>query len=204
MDSAVVYTTFSELVDRADVIIIGKATAKKGVVNTARDLNDNTMPDSTFYSIGQIYEVQVDSYLKGNGPGLIYVIQNQGHISSAAQGISNDEIEQAQELSNHIPLTINEQYMMFLSSPDPDYSYNDFPIDDYYFGGGHPWRFEITEAGCVQPIDEEGESLYLYFPSQPLDEFLRFINNPGAFPTLPYPAPISPSRCPTESITTYP
>jgi hypothetical protein len=202
-ESSVVYTTLSEIVDRSDVIVIARATAIKGIVNTARDPNDHTMPDPIYFSIGQIYVVRVDSYIKGDGSKLIYVIQNEGFIPSESQVSTSDDIEQAQKLSDSAPLIIGRQYIMFLSFHDPEYSYDDFPINEFLFAKGHPWRFEITNTECVQPEDGITE-LYIYFPAQSLEEFIQLIENPNSTTELPYPAPLSPTRCAPESITTNP
>jgi hypothetical protein len=202
-ESAVVYTTLKEIVDRSDVIVVGRASNKKGIVNIARDPSNHTIPDPIYFSIGQIYEVQIDSYLKGEGKSNIFVIQNEGFFSLASQQPTSEIIEQAKNHSDSIPLIIGKRYIMFLSSHDPEYSYADFPIDEFLFAKGHPWQFEITDTDCVQPVDKITD-LYMNFPAQTLDKFIQFINNPTTFPEVPYPAPLSSERCTEESIVTTP
>jgi hypothetical protein len=202
-ESAVVYTNFKEITDRSDVIIIGTSIAQKVIVNIARDPNDHTMPDPLYFSIGQIYEIQVDRYLKGDGTASIYVIQNEGFMPLGSQEPTNDDIDKAKKLSDSAPLVIGRVYIMFLSYHDPEYSYDDFPIKEFLFAKGHPWRFEITNTGCVQPEDGITD-LYIYFPSTAVNEFIQYINKPTTFPEVPYPAPLSANRCSVSNISTTP
>lgn len=196
-----VYTTFKEIVDRSSAIVIGWPTSTKGVVNTARDPKDPTRQDPNYFGIGQVYEVQVDRYLKGNGPDLIYVIQNEGLIPSKSKEVTEDEVVQAKKLSNTLPLTIGDQYIMFLSASE--FSYDNFSKDGLFIGRGHPWRFEVTSSECVQPEDAL-TVVIRYFPSQTLDKFIELINDPNAAPEMPYPAQGISGGCTPENIRPYP
>jgi hypothetical protein len=203
LESAIIYSTLSELVSSADVIFIGEALSTRGIVNTARDPSNHSIPDPMYFSVGQIYRVETESYLKGEGPSNIYVIQNEGFIHLESSSPSENEIQTAKEQSDSTPLIIGRRYIMFLSYHDPEYSYDEFPIDDFLFAKGHPWRFEITDSNCVQP--ENGlQEVYRYFPAMPLTEFIQYFNTPAIYPELAYPAPLSPERCPVVSIDTTP
>jgi hypothetical protein len=202
-ESAIIYSTLTELVNQSDVIVIGEAINKRGIVNTARDPDNHAIPDPEYYRIGQIYKIEIESYLIGGGPSLTYIIQNEGFIPLGSSSPTEAEIKIAKEQSSSAPLIIGRRYIMFLSYHDPEYSYDEFPIDDFLFASGHPWRFEITDADCMQPEDGLPE-VYNYFPAVPLNEFLQYINNPATFPEVAYPAPLSPERCPVVSIDTTP
>lgn len=199
-NSAVVYTTMKEITDKSDIIIIGQPTKKNGIINTDRDPNDPSKPDPQYFGIGQIYEVEVSNYLKGDGVNTLYIVEYQGHAFQNPQELTENEIEQAMQRENIIPLSISKRYIMFLRSFTDDYV--DFPYQ-HYSGVGHPWRFEITDSDCVQP-DDEITDLSIYFPPTLLDKFIQYINNPAIFPEVPYPAPLSPGRCPIPNIDTTP
>ncbi len=170
-------------------------------MNTARDPNDPTKPDLNNFGVGQVYDVQVDGYLKGDGSLLIDVVQSHGLIPSKSQGLTDDDFEQARKQSHILPLTIGKRYIMFLSSSE--FSYDGYSKGELLGGRGHPWRFEITDAECVQPEDAITE-IDRYFPSLPMDEFVKFIHDPNSFPEIPYPAPDSAGICALESTTPYP
>lgn len=198
--SAVVYMTMDEITDKSDVIIIGEPTKKDGIFNTDRDTKDPSKPDPQYFGIGQVYEVEVGDYLKGEGPNTIKIVEYQGHITQNPQELTENDIKQAMQRENIMPLSIGLRYIMFLRSFTDNYV--DFPYQ-HYSGIGHPWRFEITDSNCVQPDDEITE-LSIYFPPTSLDIFIQYINNPATFPEVPYPAPLSPGRCPISKFDTTP
>jgi hypothetical protein len=192
-ESAVVYTTIEEISNNSKIIIIGRPVANEGIVNTARDPDDPTKEDPEYFGIGQVYEVEISSYIKGEGPNSLYVIQNQGIINRDLHEISDDDIEQAQKVSKVIPLLINEQYILFLHPAS--YSYGKFPLEQLVVGRGHPWAFRINELGCAQAEDSIANVLR-YFPARPLDEFVGYIQNPNSYrENNPYPYPESEAKC---------
>ena len=200
-DSAVVRTTFKEIVDNSQVILIGQPTSTKGILNTARNPNDPTKEDTHFFSISQVYEVKVENYLLGTGANTIYVIQNQGFIASSPKDLTETELEQVRKNSNTLPLSLGTRYIMFLVNSD--YAYGNFQKEALLYGTGQPWRFEITDSGCVQ-LTVDVKELNRYFPSEPLDEFVKFIQDPTSFPEIPYPAPARLDKCVPETINPYP
>jgi hypothetical protein len=190
--SAVVYTTMEEITNEASTIIIGRPVGERGIVNTARDPNDLSKPDSEYFGIGQVYEVEVISYIKGEAANTLYVIQSHGQARISSQELSESDIEQGRQRENIIPLSLNENYVMFLNPAE--YAYGDFPIDQLFGGRGHPWRFRINELDCVLP--EDSIDLLRYFPAQSLDSFINSIENPSVFTeSYPYPAPENGNLC---------
>jgi hypothetical protein len=69
--SMVYYGSFYELTEQADIVIIGQAQEAKEIVNAARVPGDPAKPDADHFGVGQIYEVRVDEYQKGDGPKII-------------------------------------------------------------------------------------------------------------------------------------
>lgn len=204
--SYVIYTSFAELVSAADVIILGQPTGSKGVVNTARNINDISQPDAGIFSIGQVYQVQVERYLKGDGPQSISVIQNQGIFSLESLGLTADEvtaseIEQARRSFAVLPLTIGRQYIFFVSAAD--FAYGELPKEGTFAAGGLPWRFHVASPDCVYTEDTEAE-IARYYPPQTLDDFLELIENPGSISGVPSPAPNTIQECPPKVVRPYP
>jgi len=141
------------------------------------DPNDPTKQDPEYFGIGQVYEVEISSYIKGEGPKSLYVIQNQGIVNRDLHKLSDDDIERAQKMSKVIPLSINEQYVLFLHPAS--YSYGKFPLEQLVVGRGHPWVFRINELDCVQ-IEDSIANVLRYFPARTLDEFIGSIRNPDS------------------------
>lgn len=206
-ESYIIFPTFKELVAAADVIILGQPTGSKGVVNTARNINDISQPDAGIFSIGQVYQVQVERYLKGDGPQSISVIQNQGIFTLESLGLTADEvtasdIEQVRQLFAVLPLTIGRQYIFFLSAAD--FAYGELPKEGTFgLSGGLPWRFHVASPDCVYTEDTEAE-IARYYPPQTLDDFLGLIQDPGSISGVPYPAPGILQECPPKVLRPYP
>ena len=187
--SYVLYGTMQELVDRADIIIIGRPVGENGVINTNRNPSDTSQPDPSEFSLGQIYEIEVLHYIEGEGPATLYAIQYQGCIfEQVGEEISESDIERARQREGIIPLSLNQRYIMFLYLNDV---YQESPLV-LYSGTAHPWKFSINELDCVQPEDEL--DLQMYFPPQTLESFITWIENPGMYQlwdpyAYPYPYP---------------
>ncbi len=63
--SYITATSVSELANISTLIVIGKAIKTGNVINMARDIDDISKPDPNLFGIGQIYELEVTRYLKG-------------------------------------------------------------------------------------------------------------------------------------------
>jgi hypothetical protein len=199
-DVPVIYTSIPEISSKSNAIVIGQPVAIKEVVNTALDNGNPAKPDPDLYSIGQIYEVRVDSYLKGDGGKIIFVIQSQGVLVTKSGPPTIEEIGKAQNQHDHIPLGLNKKYVMFLRSSRR--VYEGYPNDDVFFGVGHPWLFDLSDPECIRPEDSL-VSIYRYYPPQPLSELIKKIDEPfspsEAQGAVPYPGPESMYICPDEA-----
>jgi len=200
-ESAVVYSTFKEILENSYIILKGRAIQQKGVINSARDPNDLSKEDPNYFGIGQVYEVAVEEYLKGDGPTLINVVQNEGFILTQPEVVSEKEIELARSLSSSLPLSVDKRYIMFLASSELTYS--GYKNGELFIGRGHPWKFEITTSDCVLPDDYIVET-HRFFPPISLDRFVNHIIHPETFSSMTYPESTDSLDCLIENSNTYP
>jgi len=197
--SQVIFATMEDLLKHTDIVILGRPVGEKGIINTAREVSDLTKTDPDMFSIGQVYEVEVIRYIKGEGANSLFVVQHQGTVFLNTQELSESAIEAARERENVIPLAINERYVMFLAFSE--FAYEGYPTEQLVGGVGHPWRFRINELDCVQAEDLDSFWLLNYFPPQTLDGFIQWIENPALYGgSFPYPAPEDQYQCDMGSL----
>ena len=200
--SYVVYPTFAEIASNSDIIVVARIKSPLDIVNTARDIDDHARPDPDHFSIGQVYELEIDSYLKGTGPETIFYVENQGFISN--QGTPNaEDIEREKseaEGQAYIPLRADQTYLLFLRVLDQGYRIGSYDAESLYVGTGHPWQFDLADPNCVR-VEDIIQEMALYFPVQPLTKIREQIEEPVEMQTLPYPCPEVNQEC---LITPYP
>jgi len=70
-----------------------------------------------FYSIAQVYEIQVERYLKGSGPDLIRTAQVEGQVrgSSAPTEIN---VKVARSKYQYVPMVTGNRYIFLLDEGD--------------------------------------------------------------------------------------
>ena len=114
--SYVVYLTFAELASNSDIIVEAHVKSTLDIVNMARAIDDHAKPDPSYFGIGQVYELEIESYLKGNGPETIYYVEYQGTIwDNGAPSVEDIEREKSKwEGQEYIPLRANQTYLLFL------------------------------------------------------------------------------------------
>jgi hypothetical protein len=200
--SYVVYPTFAELASDSDIIVEARVKSILDIVNTARDLDDHAKPDPNYFGIGQVYELEVDSYLKGTGPETIFYVENQGFISNKGTPHAEDiEREKSKsEGKDYIPLRANQTYLLFLRVLDQGYRIGSYDAESLYAGTGHPWQYNLEDPNCVR-VEDILQEMALYFPVQPITRILEQIEEPTEMQTLPYPYPEANQEC---LITPYP
>lgn len=114
-DIPVFYTSFQELASRSTNIVIGSVIAPVEMINTARDIDDLSHPDPDYFSISQIYEVEVERYLKGKGEEIIDIVQNQGFLIIQSDPPTTSEIEKARMEYDYIHLHPGQTYLFFVN-----------------------------------------------------------------------------------------
>ena len=202
----VIYTSIPELSSKSDTIIIGKIIATGEIINTARDFDDPAKPDPDYFSVGQIYEVDVEQYLKGDGDKIINILQNQGFLITRSKAPTTSEIERAMAEYDYVQLRPGQTYLFFINTAQNEYG--EFTKEKLFAGVGHPWLFDMTDPECVQPLDTL-EVIYAYFPPRPLTTFINQLIKPfdqsSQLESLPYPPPETlNTTCPIKSSAPYP
>jgi hypothetical protein len=195
ISSQVVASSIQELAHFADLIVIGQVVSKEKVINTARNPQDLSQPDPRYYSINQVYKVEVEKVIKGGDLKSLLVVQNQGFLSlTADQSPSLSEIEGEVHRNNqktYIPLSLNKRFFFFLRVLDKvNYDLDGYQSADLYAGVAEPWRFEITGNGSVIP-ETLLSGTQKNFPSNNLETVLDAIGQqyiPGQI-NNPYPQP---------------
>lgn len=194
--SMVYYGSFYELTEQADIVIIGQAQEAKEIVNAARVPGDPAKPDADHFGVGQIYEVRVDEYQKGDGPKTIYVLFARGLMSvKDGQAPSVEEIENVQKASGVAPLDPAKRYLMFLNRSTHIYSgYEDTGV---YVSIAHPWLFELSDPNCVRYQDaNDFQGNYLPQPLAAIEALIHAaVLGEQAPAAAAYPAPVSANNC---------
>jgi hypothetical protein len=165
--SYVTATSFEELAEQAEIVVIGSVVEKGEVINTVRNPLDPTQPDPSLESVGQIYVIRVNQYIKGLDENNIRFVQSEGYLTEE-MAAAGQNLEDAREQSEQIPLSLNKEYLLFLRSASE--------LDDgsLYVNVAQPSRFDVTNPLAIVP---ESPWAYAeqYFAPQPLADVLRLL-----------------------------
>ena len=178
--------SFSELAHVSDAIIIGEVVGVvDGYINLARSGENSTEPDSRIFHIGQVYEVSVDEYLKGEDKDTIFVVQRRGMIGRGPgmDEISKEDIDLALDAGQGgEPLKFGLKYLMFLFIV---YQTKEFTKEPLYSGVEDPWVFAVSDSDMVVNALEIPEDVTANFPPKPFEIVIKEINTPYVAPVLP-------------------
>ena len=165
--SYVTATSFEELAEQADIVVVGSAVEKGEVMNTARNPLDPTQTDPNLESVGQIYVIHVNQYVKGVGDDRIEFVQSEGYLT-AEMVVAGQTLEDARKQSEQIPLSLNKEYLLFLRrAPELD-------DGNLYVSVAQPSRFDASNPLAIVP---ESPWVYAkeYFPPQALADVLQLL-----------------------------
>lgn len=190
--SYITATSISELTNKSTIVVIGQAVSVGDVINLARDIDDISKPDPNLFGIGQVYEFEVTSYLKGeqdiSGVNMIYIVQPEGMIILSDQKPpSKDDIEKAQAKEEYVPIKVGSEYVLFL---EPLKGFPELKL--HYTGVAHPWRFALVN-GCAFP-DSPWQGASRYFQPRPIGDFIELVESSHlesseSIESLAYPPP---------------
>lgn len=207
--SYITATSLQELTNKSTIVVVGKAVGTGDIINMAREVDDISKPDPNLFGIGQVYEFEISSYLKGehevDGAKIIYIVQVEGMIVlSTPEMPTKEEIEKARAQEKYLPIKLDSEYILFL---EPLKGFSE--LKRHYTGVAHPWRFALVN-NCAFP-DSPWQDANLYFHPQPINDFIEQIENvtmnaSESTEPLTYPAPSDgvSSICPPAPANPYP
>ena len=146
----------SKLVAHSSVIVIG--TVSNSDPDVVRIPFGGTHTDMS--SVGNVYDVEVERYLKGSGLDTLSVIQFIG----VDQTISQSETRQAREKPENLLLGKGSRYLLFLREQDSS--------NDYWLGTAEPYKFLLSDGQTK--VESPVAGMEEMFPNQA--EFF-FLNN---------------------------
>jgi hypothetical protein len=139
--------TLRESVTIAPLIVIGNVLNAGEIVNTTRQSIDHTQPDEYMFGIGQVYNFQVQRYLKGSGPTTIKVIQYEGWVDTVHEPATPARIQQAKAEFPFVPFDPGSQHLLFLR---PSLG---LESQGYWSGTFFPWRYTLApDRGAVAEV----------------------------------------------------
>jgi len=153
--------SLKETVTQSEIIVLGNVIGTGEVINTSRDTQDHTKPSRDSFDIGQVYDFQVQRYVKGSGPLVLKVAQAEGVILSPQSGVTQADIDRAKAADDHVPFNTGTTYLLFLRRFPS--SYPDYPDKDYYAGPSEPWRIALSADG--KGVIEAPKEALLEIPS---------------------------------------
>jgi hypothetical protein len=169
-------TTYTELVERSEIIVIGRILKAAETYNTARNPEDVSQPHPTLYSAGQVYFLAVEEILKGDAGSELYLVHPEGArlIDTESAGADGPGAGQ---------LAAGERYLLFLARCCQSTSGRDIPDRVYYSGAAQPWLFALpeNEGGLVTAVSDWAFAAQ-YFPPASLDEMRAYIADPASAP----------------------
>jgi hypothetical protein len=193
VSDSVLVPTYYELTQLSDIVLIGHVRSEVGVINTARNHTDNSQPDPRFFTVAVVYAVEVEEYLVGEGPRIIYLTQWEGSINHGTTP-SPAEIEQARVASEnelYTSLDSSKRYLMFLRSIEvwDDYDIAGLEKGNLFVRTANPWLFDATDQMSVFVLDVLS-GIEQAYPALSLAEIVEQMKDPAMTPlTVPYPAP---------------
>lgn len=203
--TSVLYYSVSELVEHSDLIVIAKIVEPIERVNLARRADKPDEPDPNYYSIGQIYRVEIDEWLKGKSESTIYLAKSLGAISTISRTPTIDEIEKAVQDSGELLPNLSKRYLLFLSQSK--HAYKGYTLDRTFTPIGHPWLFDLTDSKCVH-FEDQYLDLGKFFPIRSLDQIEQVIQDPIQGKKFEaantYPSPEVEAYCHSSDLYTYP
>ncbi|MGQ9684124.1 MAG: hypothetical protein ACUVX9_16460 [Anaerolineae bacterium] len=155
-----------ELVAQSTVIVVGRQVGVGGVFNAARMVSDHSQPDPQLYGVAQVYQLQVERYLKGSGPETLDYAQVEGYIEPYSGEPTLPTIEAAKSAWGEVPpVRAGVRYLFFLRPMGLGY------LDDQHLTGTVcPSRFVLTDDDSYPetPWTWAGK----FFPHRPPDELV--------------------------------
>ena len=185
--------SLGELVEESTLIVIGTtADAEPREERVPGRLpGDPSRPDPNYTMIGNVYEVAVERYLRGEGDTTLQIIQSVG-FDAIVPGPPNmpDRLTQGRNDSPGVRLGKGSRYLLFLREFED--------VLGLWTGTVEPYRFLLKNdmAQVESPVGNVGGE----FPSRSEDELVSLVEE-LVFASLPYDLPQSGGPVPAATST---
>ena len=179
-DDLEMFASLEEMVVAVEFVFLGTVLEVEGHYNLARNVADVTEPDPHIFALGQIYRVQVDRYLKGEGGSIQQVVQSEGLLTEVSRQVglsqTDEDLRHARLQEEHIPMQVGQQYLFFVdrSSVKPEYLLRI---------AGDPWRYrldsesaELDATSEIQDIVNCSELEIVYDTESLIQEIERLLS----------------------------
>ena len=142
----------AKLVSHSSVIVIGTIGSEEPRVERipSKDPNSPTGLDPNVASVGNVYDVSIERYLKGNGSATLSLIEFIGmdYTVPDPSGAPGTLTEARDTTSGLLP-SRNSRYLLFLKEQSE--------APGLWMGPAHPYRFLISTAGEVSADGPVGD-----------------------------------------------
>jgi hypothetical protein len=199
-----VANSMSELVANSTIIVIGQVSSADEIWNYNRDANNPNQADSNELEVGQVYNLNVQRYLKGSGDNSIKFVQSEGLIKTNQATASPANISEAKLYYPHVSFEAGVKYLFFLSPLGLG-----SPGKNYFSTTIHPWVFTVPDNGKAEPQSAKSE-VASTFPAKATADFLQEVQqviaqNPTLADVNAAPSPtLIPNTTPPTNITNAP
>jgi len=159
--------SIDELAASSPFIVVGTVKGTSGVVNTMMDTENHDLPHPDYFGIGRVYDISVTQLIKGETSVEIQLVQGEGSIKRSNPAFSLDTVADLEPNEDISPLSIGQDYLLFL---------REWPSNDrYYVPALEPYRFALVDGMGIAEgmMDESREAL----PTLAIDQLLRRVSS---------------------------
>ena len=155
----------ADLVAQSTLIVIGTTSEGEPRVERVpgRDSSDRSKPDANFTMIGNVYQIEIERYLKGSGDSSLSVIQQVG-FDAYVPGPNNSPGMLTQARYDNLALMLgrSNRYLLFLR----DHA----DTEGLWSGTAQPYKFLLVNGDARSEIPLG--TLDGAFPNRPESEFI--------------------------------
>jgi hypothetical protein len=153
------------LVSGAKTIVVAKVTGTGPTFNSRRASEKPGAPASgDDYSIAQVYNLQVEQYLKGSGPQAINVMQHEGDLPGGMEPTAA-RLKVARSKADCVPIQVGGRYVFLLG---PSLQVPELKnLEVHALATRLPQAFALSSDGNASPHGAQDPYLDRMFPKGP-------------------------------------
>ena len=133
---------FTEMIEKADVIVIGQYEGLNSTVNLIREDEDETKESTEEYLGGKIYNFHIDKTLKGKVEEDSILLAHRYSKQFAIDEILGHEDKEVEEADpTYIKPSMRKTYIAFLKNPE---------VEDFYEQSVEPYLIKVDDNEQVE------------------------------------------------------